>query len=182
MIKNVIFLFLLMILLCACCDTRIDPRDQDAEDPPNMYSLPRVVNWESSGESKAKITLTDFYALLNQGDYDQAANMYGGSYELLREYNPTLDAKDKAGLLKAGCEINGFMCLEVRNINLVGDKYQHEFIFEVEFANLDGSLFILGPCCGATEESMPPKSSFTVQIVCASDESCLVMELPPYVP
>jgi len=37
---------------------------------------------------------------------------------------------------------------------LRGDSY----VFQVKFNNPDGSLFILGPCCGASETGMPPVS------------------------
>jgi hypothetical protein len=61
---------------------------------------------------------------------------------------------------------------------LRGDMY----VFQVEFNNPDGSLFVLGPCCGASETEMPPVSQFEYGVARNADGKFLVMELPPYVP
>ncbi|MEX2029351.1 MAG: hypothetical protein WD906_00040 [Anaerolineales bacterium] len=51
----------------------------------------------------------------------------------------------------------------------------------VEFVTDDGELFVLGPCCGATEAEMPPvwRFPYTVRVV---GGEYLVMEMPVYVP
>jgi len=51
----------------------------------------------------------------------------------------------------------------------------------VEFVWLDGTLFKLGPCCGATEAEMPPVWQFpyTVKKI---DGQFKVMEGPVYIP
>ncbi len=134
------------------------------------------------GEAEARSAALAFYSALNQGAFDQAVRYYGGSYEGLEGYNPLIDPGDQAGLLKAGCEASGIMCLDVLEITLVQENEPGEYIYEVSFANPDGSLFILGPCCGATEEEMPPISAFTVHVVCDPDGICRVLDLPPYVP
>jgi hypothetical protein len=132
--------------------------------------------------ANAEQALKAFYELLNEGEYDRAVDLYGGSYEVLQGWNPDRDPEDFTGLLQAGCEHNGLMCLAVLNIVSVQTSDDNEFFFEIEFANPDGSLFVRGPCCGATEEEMPPQSTFTAQVVCRDGGSCLVMDLPPYVP
>jgi len=137
---------------------------------------------ESPLEAQAEIALENFYTFLNQKQYDLAVELYGGSYEVLRGYNPSLDEENKEGFLRAACELNGFMCLKVLSAELVQAVDQGEFTYEVKFANPDGSEFILGPCCGASEEEMPPISIFTVHVKCEDDGSCFVMDLPPYVP
>lgn len=45
----------------------------------------------------------------------------------------------------------------------------------------DGTLFVQGPCCGATETEEPPQSQFTFTVKKA-DNRFLVEELPVYVP
>jgi hypothetical protein len=126
--------------------------------------------------------LKDFYALLHQGLYTQAAQLYGGSYEVLIGYTPTIDPTDEASLLQAGCEFNGLMCLPVLTATSVDDDAGQDFIFSVEYLNSDGTPFILGPCCGETEEVMPPVSTFTVHVRCETADVCQVLDLPPYVP
>jgi hypothetical protein len=137
---------------------------------------------ESSLESQAMSTLEDFYALLNHEQYGRASERYGGSYEILLGYNPSIDEEDKVGLLQAACKLNGFMCLDILSAELIEVHDQSEFVYEVQFANPDGSLFVLGPCCGADEETMPPQSTFIVHVLCQSEDSCLVLDLPPYLP
>jgi hypothetical protein len=56
-----------------------------------------------------------------------------------------------------------------------------QFEFVVEFIWLDGTLFMLGPCCGATEAEIPPVWQFpyTVKKI---DGMFKVIEGPVYVP
>lgn len=133
-------------------------------------------------ESQAKSALTKFHGLLNQGDYDQAAELYGGSYDVLLGYNPLLSEDNKAALLQAACEFNGFMCYEILSAELMEGNDGDEIVFKVRFANPDGSEFVLGPCCGASEKEMPPVSTFMAHVLCEDDGTCKVMDLPPYVP
>jgi hypothetical protein len=42
--------------------------------------------------------------------------------------------------------------------------------FTVEFTNDDGSLFVLGPCCGATEMEMSPKTQFVYTVKRVKDK------------
>ena len=79
------------------------------------------------------------------------------------------------------CDNQLLQCLEVRSATfkeLRGDSY----IFQVEFSNPDGSLFVLGPCCGANETEMPPVSQFEYMVSRNADRRFVVMNTPPYVP
>ena len=166
---SLLFISLCVVFLCTCCGTRIDQNNQDMIETSDL-------------ESQALTAMTDFYGFLNHKQYQRAAKLYGGSYDILIDYNPTVEEGDKSSLLRAACRFNGFMCLEVLSAQLIEGDDQGEFTYEVKFANPDGSEFVLGPCCGASEEEMPPKSSFTVYVQCDDDGSCLVMDLPPYLP
>lgn len=130
----------------------------------------------------AEETLRAFHSLLNAGDYEGATALYGGSYETFQGWNPDMDPKDSAGLFQRACEQNGLMCLNVLDVVSSTTNDDRDFIFEVEFANADGSTFVRGPCCGATEEEMPSEFSFEAEVVCQDDGACLVLTLPPYVP
>jgi hypothetical protein len=146
------------------------------------HAVPTGHEQNESLEPQAQVALVDFYATLNNGAYDQAALHYGGPYDMLQGFNPEVDPGDRISLLRAGCEFNGLMCLPVLDLLFVEVNDQQEYVFEVAFANPDGSQFILGPCCGATEEEMPPVSEFPVRVACQRDGACLVLDLPPYVP
>jgi hypothetical protein len=130
----------------------------------------------------AEAALIDFFNQLNQGEYENAVELYAGSYEELEYFNPGMDPDDKAGLLAAACEFNGFFCLPVSSVTAIDSGPQQPLLFEVAYAKPDGSRFVLGPCCGATEEEMPPVDVFKVRVNCDKEGVCQVLDLPPYVP
>ena len=161
-----IFLFAMVLIGCA---------SQPIGTPqPIQTSLP-------STASEAHDTLINFFALLNAENYSEADALYGGTYEGLQNNNPDIDPSDHAALWARGCKQNGLQCLEVRSATfkeLQGDIY----VFQVEFSNPDGSLFVLGPCCGANETDMPPVSKFDYAVGRNAEGKFLVMNEPPYVP
>jgi hypothetical protein len=136
----------------------------------------------SEGLEKARNALTAFFELLNQREYEQAAALYGGDYQGLRDSNPLLDPQDHVALLTNGCEINGLQCLRVQRI--VNEKVVSptEYHFTVEFMNQDGSLFVRGPCCGGNAIDFPPESQFPYTVIRNCAGEFLVLELPVYVP
>ena len=177
------YLFLFCILLLAACNpAQVISVRQEGAAVPGVDSLPIEPQQPAELELQAQAVLTEYFQSLNQGMYERAVALYGGSYEELEYLNPTIDPDDKAELLQAGCDFNGFMCFPMLSNVLVLIENQNKFFFDVEFANPDGSLFVLGPCCGATEEIMPPISLFTVQVSCDDTGLCQVLDLPPYVP
>ena len=132
----------------------------------------------------ARAVLVAFFDALNGGWYAEAAAQYGGSYEELIDMNPDLDPNDHAALLERACTINGFQCLKVKEIVQQVQDFPDTYTFTIEFINTDGSLFVLGACCGASETDMPPQSRFEV-IVLQVPQACnafRVQRLPVYVP
>ena len=122
-----------------------------------------------------------FFDLLNSKQYAEADKLYGGDYEQLKVFSADVDPSDHAKLWSNACELAGLQCLEVRTAifkNMQGDSY----IFQVEFSNSDGSLFVLGPCCGSNETDMSLVSQFEYKIARNADGKFHVMDLPPYVP
>lgn len=181
MMKIFMKFLILLPLLCGACVSSILP-DQQVDQPTlePMADEPSSPNPPSPAE--AEQTLKAFFQALNQAEYSQAARLFGGSYDTLQAYNPELDPEDQVALLKAGCEINGLVCLEVRQVISIQNSSPDSYILEVELATTDGSAFVLGPCCGADDDTMPPQSSFLVEVHCQPAGTCLVVNLPPYVP
>ena len=168
MMKTKINFTLFLLFLGACQPT-----------PEPIVPLP---NHTPPVEIQAKLDMINFFVYLNHAEYEQAVNLYGGSYEILEGYNPDIDPASKSELLKAGCEFNGLTCLQLYQANLSDKSSNDEFVFTVSFRNPDGSIFELGPCCGATIEEMPPISQFEIHVKCSSENICQVLDLPPYVP
>lgn len=177
------YLVLLCILfLCSCSGMQVNPFNQEGVAAAVEESLEAEEGQMMALEMQAQAVLTEFYNAVNQGLFDRAVVLYGGSYEELAYFNPTIEPDDQVALLRAACEFNGFMCLPILDSTLVETHNEQNFVFEVTFANLDGSLFVLGPCCGADEETMPPVSEFNVQVRCENETSCQVLDLLPWAP
>ncbi len=138
-------------------------------------STPRPTDREMARE-----TLITFFSLLHEERYGEALYYYGGSLDVLRDWNLAI-AEDKAALLKSACTLSGLQCLTIRAILREEQVTPTEFRFIVQFTNEDGTLFTRGPCCGATETQMPTQSQFpfTVKKI---DDRFLVQEMPVYVP
>lgn len=157
---------LLMINLIGCA-----PRSVNTPPPTSLAS--------TIGE--AHDTLVNFLTLLHTKKYAEAAPLYGGEYEQLQVFNPEIDRADHVSLWMWACDDQLLQCLDVRSATfkeLRGDTH----IFQVEFNNPDGSLFVLGPCCGATETEMPPVSQFEYAVSRNAESKFVVMNPPPYVP
>ena len=155
--------------------------------PPELAYCTQPGDWFTDGDADAfyfgpaERALVDFFARLHAREYTQASQLYGGSYEILQGWNPTIDLEDQAALLEAGCTFQ-VQCLLVQEI-LEAEQIQPTTIrFLVSFSNEDGTTFTLGPCCGADENEMPPQSVFDYTVELGPDGVYRVLELPVYVP
>ncbi len=160
---------ILILFLLSACQT-------------NIESITEPVNDLNPMGAQAKLDLITFFEKLNQGQYEDAVALYGGSYEVLQGYNPDIDPQDKATLMKFGCEFNGLTCMQVYDAVIKSQNSDNEFLFEVRYSNKEGEIFELGPCCGETEEEMPPVLLFDIRVTCDAESNCKVYDLPPYVP
>ncbi len=130
----------------------------------------------------ARQALLAYLDALKAGRYSEAVALYGGDYQGLRDMNPNLDPNDYSALFHNACTINGFVChLKVRNFVWETQLGPSDFRFTLEFENPDGSLFSLGPCCGASPEEFPPQTQFDFWVK-QDDGKFIVLTLPPYVP
>jgi hypothetical protein len=166
-------IFLFTLLLIGCAPQSINGLSFTPT-PLTPTSLP-------STASEAHDVLVDFLTLLHTRHYAEAVSLYGGEYEQLQVFNPEIDPNDHLALWTWTCDHQLLQCLEVRSATfseLSGDSY----IFQVEFNNSDGSLFVLGPCCGANETEMSPVSQFEYTVSRNTEHRFVVMNLPPYVP
>lgn len=134
-----------------------------------------------SDSEPARQALTGFFEALSQGRYSDAADLYGGSYEVLEGYNPEVNPDDHAALWQNGCQVNGLQCLAVRSAHFNEKTAGGEYIFTVEFSTSDNRLFERGACCGE-DAATPPQSQFEYRVVQSGDGQFLVLDLPVYVP
>jgi hypothetical protein len=133
-------------------------------------------------EESAADALNGYFTALHDGDYGTAVSVYGGSYEMMVSNNADIDPTDHAKLLERACTVNGNMCLEPASIVLESVSAEGDYLFTVKFLNDDGTSFVLGPCCGASETDMPPVEEFQYTVQTTANGEYEVLELPPYVP
>ena len=168
------FLILSLTLLLIRCAPLPSNASSLTPTPVTPTSLP-------STASEAHEVLVNFLTLLHARDYTNAVPLYGGEYEQLQVFNTEIERSDHVALWTWACDHQLLQCLEVRSATfkeLRGDSY----VFQVEFNNPDGSLFVLGPCCGANETEMSPISQFEYTVSRNTDHRFVVMNMPPYVP
>jgi hypothetical protein len=149
--------------------------------PQSISTLQLTPTSLSSAASEAQQVLTKYFDLLNSKQYAEADALYGGDFEQLKVFSADVDPSDHARLWSNACELAGLRCLRVRTATLL-DQATNTYRFQVEFNNPDGSLFILGPCCGSNETEIPPVSHFEITVVKNAEGKLLVTNLPPYVP
>jgi hypothetical protein len=138
---------------------------------------------ESTSEQElAGETAILFFDYLRSGRYDDAAGLYGGSYEVLQGWNPSVEPADFTTLWRNGCSINGLNCLNTRSVQVAEQTATGEFVFLVEFSTREGELFVLGPCCGANETEQPPVSVWPIRVAKGTDNQYRVMDMPSYSP
>jgi hypothetical protein len=135
-----------------------------------------------SAADLAAQALTGFFEDLHAGRYAEAAELYGGSYEVPLDHNPLLDPSDHAALWRNVCTINSGQCLLVRSATLQASTSEVEFVFLVEFEYDDGSILEVGPCCGGDPADFPTVSQFSYTVIRTDDGRFVVQDLPIYLP
>lgn len=135
-----------------------------------------------SEQAAAEDALRAYFAALSAGDMAGAASLFSGEWEILQDNNPNVDPADREKLFSQGCEINGFVCnLTLASISAVKKDADGSFVFTVKFTNPDGTEFVLGPCCGATETDQPSIHEFNYHVK-KIDGRYQILDLPVYIP
>jgi hypothetical protein len=169
--KRTIFLVIILILIVS--GTVSCTREQ---------ASPGEVPRADDQSRLAAAAFRTFFDHLAAGSYQQAAAHYGGSYDVLRSYNPGADPEDRAVLLKLACLTNGFQCLTVDEIAAVRENTPGEWLITASFLTGQGEVFSRGACCGAEEGDHPAETEFTFRVKKVPSGEYLVMDLPVYVP
>jgi hypothetical protein len=124
--------------------------------------------------------LTEFFAALHQGRFEDAEALYGGPYDVLQDINPDTDPEAHARLFERYCTHNGGVCLPVGSITARGTAEDGGEVFVVQFTSGDCTAFGRGSYCGEPDtRARTTEFAFTVR---DTDGTMRVMELPPYVP
>ena len=116
--------------------------------------------------------------------YEQAAELYGGSYDGLIDLNPEVDPGSHAALLRNACEVNGFQCLRLHEVlssrTMLGPDGSYEIHLTIQLEDPSRVIFLTGLCCGSGDA--PPQTEFDFTVRRSADGTFQVLDLPPYVP
>jgi len=127
---------------------------------------------------QSKEALAAFLTAAHDGDYVTAASLYGGGYESLADWNPSVDSSDGPALFEAACTYQLRCELAVRRF-LSGPIQPGRYTFYVEFETDGGELWTMGPCCGS--ETGPTVSQFPF-VVSWTAGGPRVLTMPVYTP
>lgn len=151
---------------------------------PEVQIIPTAdaIRTAMTDDNLAYTILLQFFDHLHTGRFQEAVTLYGGDYQLLIDQNPEIDPADHIALLKNACTFNGFQCLQIKLAGIDWKNSPNEYVFTVQFQNEDGTLFELGPCCGASETEQPPVSFFEIRVLKVAEGEFRVLDMPPYMP
>lgn len=131
--------------------------------------------------STAQDALVSFFSLLAYHAYPQVVDLWGGGYDTLLSMNPELTTEDPGLIWQHACEVNGFQCLQIRQVLSAETVGVDEYHFIVQFMNQDGSLFELNPDSEADATLDSPQSDFEF-IVKREKGRFTLRTLPVYMP
>ena len=136
-----------------------------------------------AGGSVAGLGCVDFHAGRYQAVTKGLAELPPDLVPVLVDWDPGWqpDPEDVAAVVEKACT-GGFICLPIRRVVAVERISEIEYEFLVELSQDDGSVFILEPCCGATETEMTPQSEFRYQVVRDPAGQWRVRWAPIYMP
>lgn len=131
--------------------------------------------------AQAEAALVNYFQFLAEDDYQAAAECYGGDYKILQSMNPLISPQDQESLLQAGCTINGFQCLPVKQVLSSKQNSVTEFVFTMVFETPNGETLKDSSCCG--ENGGEGLSDWVFEAhVNKAEGRYFVKELPPYQP
>lgn len=148
---------------------------------------PAEVLWEKditilpkSDEETVKETLISFFDNLKNGEFEKALAIFElDDWQVIDTFSPPEERDNKAKVLENYCKAVG-TCLKANVLEIKKEK-SGEYNLVVQFEREDGSIFVLGPCCGETEETMPPQDKFDFKVK-KIDGVFKVLTPPVYVP
>ncbi len=179
--RHTIVLLLASIAVAACASATSSPiSTPTAAVTLSPTSIPTVTAIPEA--EAARQALLGFLGALNEGRFDAALPTYAGPYDGIQVFDTSIPAEDHLGLLRNACQSGNLRCYAPIDATLESATGPTEWTFWVEFSNPDGTLFVRGPCCGASPTEMPPESKFVFRVVKANDGQFSVLDLPPYVP
>ncbi len=126
------------------------PKDQEKEQA--QETLLNFFNYVASDDFKNAVKI--FYPLDENDKYN---------WDMITQYrDPEKQNSSKEEELAYYCSAVG-TCLRAELLGF-GKRAENDYIFTIQFREKDGSKYIFGPCCGATEEDEPSRTQFEYEV------------------
>ncbi len=136
---------------------------------------------EKTDVEMAGEVVVDFFEKLEAKDFEGGLEIFEPEdWEAMASFSAEEEQGDKAKVLENYCASVG-TCLKARVLK-VEDRSNGDFEVTVNLLSEDGSNFVLGPCCGATEEEMSPQEEFSFLVKKTSEGDFVVVSAPQYRP
>ncbi|MDA8242431.1 MAG: hypothetical protein M0Z67_18930 [Nitrospiraceae bacterium] len=140
----------------------------NSEDQGSLKETPLSIDKTGNELQTAKETLIEFFNYLHGGQYDKAVLLFEpwekgvgrqrSNWEGISSILPPAERSDKGKALGAYYRSVGVpIRAKVLDIKKVADN---EYKLKIQFLKDDGSIYVYGPCCGATEKEMPSETEF----------------------
>jgi hypothetical protein len=151
----------------------------DIKVSPAVTLLPTEPSLNSMADptEEAGHTLAAFFSFLHDHDYKNAAGLFGTSLNWLIMWNPDVDPSNHAALLEAGCETNGFDCLQLNRVVKSSRISDMEYLFTVEFLDDKGNIYQFR---GPVDANVTPPTQFQFRVVRGCDGRYFVVTYPIY--
>ena len=114
----------------------------------------------TTDEEKARNVLWKFFTDLSDGNYAEAAPLFGG--EAIEYARDPLPGETVGDYWKSICDF--LWCLPIVEITETEQVSENEFIFYTVFRHTDGTRFGIGACCGGDPAASPTVWQFPYPI------------------
>jgi len=141
-----------------------------------------AIKGNTEDEQMAINTLNQFFGYLHSKQYDQAMKIFSPSdrnWEMIESMSLENEKKSPSQIMKKYCDsVRTCFRSEVLEVEEVE---KNKYMLTVRFIQDDGEIFVLGPCCAATVEDMPPTKRFKY-FVNKVNGQFKVITIPQFIP
>jgi hypothetical protein len=164
-LRKITLLLFPLVLLVSCARATPTQRLDGV-----VETLPLDASLEPGDMEQAHGALVAYFEALYRGDYQTAANYYGGSYYNLRWMYPDVDPDDRAALLASACLADSryaFRCWRVKDVLEAQYDPPDTYALTVRFADEQGNLLTGGDNRTATPCQPPdcPRTKYLYTVV-----------------
>jgi hypothetical protein len=154
-------LFVGIILIFSGCGQNVPEKQPVDTQASSIEQESNQQSEEIEQPTTAEGALITFFDYLSKNEFAKASKLFSSDeadWESLKVYSPIEETSNKAKVLENYCKAT-LTCLKAKVLD-VKEVANGEYNLVVQFLNNDGTTYIFGPCCGATEKEKPSKDKF----------------------